>query len=314
MSRDSFLSFFLMKTGRAFLTLLLLVSLVFFTLRLAGDPAEILLEPDASQEMIDETAQKWGLDRPLMEQYLLYLRNAVAGDFGRSFHSGRDAMMVVLEHAPKTLLLGGAALALSLLIGLPLGTIAALRRGSPLDRIAMTLSVMGYAIPNFFLAVILMLIFAVQLSLLPTAGSETIWHLILPAITLGTSGAGTIARFCRSAVLETLEQPYMRAARGRGVLGSRLIIRHAFPNAAIPVVTVVGFMVGGLISGAIITETVFAWPGIGKLFVYSVGSRDIPVVQVIIFLSAASMVATNLLVDLAYGWLDPRIRLSRGRK
>ncbi|MCG8544170.1 MAG: ABC transporter permease [Alphaproteobacteria bacterium] len=314
MSRNSFLVFVLTKSVRATLTMLLLVSLVFFTLRLAGDPAEILLEPDASAEMIEEFAQKWGLDRPLWEQYSLYLRNAMAGDFGQSFHDGRDALKVVLEHAPKTLLLAGVALGLSLLIGLPLGTVAALRRDGPVDRIAMTLSVVGYAIPNFFLAVILMLIFAVQLSLLPTAGSATIWHLILPAITIGTSGAGAIARFTRSAVLETLEQPYMRAARGRGVLGARLIVRHAFPNAAIPVVTVVGFMVGGLISGAIITETVFAWPGIGRLFVYSVNSRDIPVVQVIILLSAASMVVTNLLVDMAYGWLDPRIRLHRSGK
>lgn len=311
MLRDSFLTFIFMKTARAVLTMLLLVSLVFFTLRLAGDPAEILLSPEASQEMIDDLAHKWGLDRPLWEQYSLYLRNAVVGDFGQSFHDGRDALEVVMERVPKTLLLAGAGLALALFIGLPLGTVAALRRDGPVDRVAMTMSVLGYAIPNFFLAVILMLIFGVKLSLLPTAGSETIWHLILPMITIGTSSAGAIARFTRSAILETLEQPYMRAARGRGVLGARLIVRHAFPNAAIPVVTIVGFMIGGLISGAIITETVFAWPGIGRLFVYSVGSRDIPVVQVIIFLSAASMVVTNLLVDLAYGWLDPRIRLDR---
>lgn len=306
-----YLAFVALKCGRAVLTLVVIATLTFVVLQVAGDPATVLLGPDATDEMIENFSQRVGLDRSVAAQYALYLANIARGEFGVSFLHARDALDLAIDHVPATLLLSGTALLLALAIGLPLGAYAALRHGGTGDMIAMTFAVLGYCIPNFFLAVLLMLLLSIHWPLLPTSGGDTLRHLVLPAITLGTSAAAVIARFTRSALLEVLGSRYMIAAQSRRIAPWRLLLHHGFPNAAIPIVTVVGFMVGGMISGSIIVESVFAWPGIGNLLVTSVANRDIPVVQVIVLLSGATMIATNLAIDLLYGWLDPRI--GRGR-
>jgi len=301
----------LLKTGRALLTVLLCVTFVFVVLRLSGDPAETLLPDNTPPATVDEYRARWGLDRPLPEQYVLYLAAVARGDFGRSFGDNRDALEVVLERVPATLLLGGATFLLALAIGIPLGILAAIRRNTAVDRAVMGFAVFGFSTPNFFLGILLILLFTMQLRWLPSSGSETWQHMVMPVFTLGTAAAGTLARFTRTAMLEVMGQPFLRTARGKGATEAIAIRRHALPNAAIPVVTVIGFQLGGLIGGALVTETVFAWPGVGRLLVAAVSGRDLAVVQAIVLLVAATMVTANYLVDLAYGLLDPRIRDAR---
>jgi peptide/nickel transport system permease protein len=303
--------FVLVKLVRALVTLWLVVTVVFVLLRAAGDPVLVLLPEQTNLSVIDAYRERWGLDRPLPVQYGYYLASVVHGDLGRSLRDGREAVDIVLERLPKTLELGFCALALALVLGIPAGAIAALNRGTLIDRILMLVSVLGYSLPTFFLGVLLILLFSLTLRWLPSSGTGTPLHLIMPAITLGTFIAATLARFTRSAVLDVLAQPYMRTAKAKGLARWQQIVRHAFPNAAIPVVTLLGLIVGHLVAGAVIIETVFAWPGVGRLMVTSVSSRELAVVQTIVLLVAASMVAANLAVDLLYGWLDPRLRKKR---
>lgn len=300
--------FYLVKLLRAVLTLLLVVSFVFVILRVSGDPTDILLPDDASADTIAYYRTAWGLDKPLYEQYVLYVWNVLHGDFGVSLRDNRDALQVVLERVPATLQLGLAALVFSILLGIPLGIFAALHRNSLVDRLTMSFAVLGYAMPHFFLGILFILLFTMSLQWLPSSGSATLWHMIMPVATLGMAAAGTLARFSRSAMLEVLGQSYMRTAKAKGAPHLRRIRWHAMPNAAIPIVTVLGFKIGGLISGALVTETVFAWPGIGRLLVTAVSSRDLPVVQAVVLLVGLTMVTTNLIVDFLYGWLDPRAR------
>ncbi len=304
------LRFIATKVLRAIITLWMVVTFIFIILRILGDPTDTMLPDDADAEMIEYYEKEWGLDRPLPEQYLLYFVSVFHGNLGLSFKDDRDAVEVVTERIPMTLRLGLASLIFGLCFGIPLGIYAALHRNSLADRLAMGLAVFGYAIPNFFLGILLILLFALTLGWLPSSGSATGWHMIMPVITLGTGGAGSLARFSRSAMLEVMNQSYMRTSRAKGVPRLRRIVLHAIPNAAIPVVTVLGFKIGGLISGSLITESIFAWPGVGRLLVTSVTSRDLAIVQALIMLVAFTMVAANLLIDLAYGWLDPRIRVS----
>jgi len=306
--------FFLTKLLRAVVTLWLVVTFIFVILRLSGDPTDILLPDDAPQEVVEYYRHLWGLDRPLHEQYMRYFASVIQGDFGESLRDRRDALTVVLERVPATLQLGFAALLCSILVGVPLGTYAALHRNQAADRLTIGFAVLGYAMPHFFLGILLILLFSMWLQVLPSSGSATWLHMVMPVITLGMSSAGTLARFSRSAMLEVLNQPFMRTAKAKGVPRLRRIAWHAMPNAAIPVVTVLGFKIGGLISGAVVTETVFAWPGIGRLLVTSVAQRDLAVVQTIILLVALTMVVTNLLVDILYGWIDPRVRVSNQRQ
>ncbi len=304
------LRFIATKVLRAIITLWMVVTFIFIILRVSGDPADTMLPDDADAEMIEYYEKEWGLDRPLPEQYLLYFVSVFHGNLGISFKDDRDAVEVVTERIPMTLRLGLASLIFGLCFGIPLGIYAALHRNSLADRLAMGLAVFGYAIPNFFLGILMILLFSVTLGWLPSSGSATGWHMIMPVITLGTGGAGSLARFSRSAMLEVMNQSYMRTSRAKGVPRLRRIVLHAIPNAAIPVVTVLGFKIGGLISGSLITESIFAWPGVGRLLVTSVTARDLAIVQALIMLVALTMVVANLLIDLAYGWLDPRIRVS----
>jgi len=212
---------------------------------------------------------------------------------------------------PWTVLLGLSAYAVAILVGVPAGIVAALRRGSALDRMVMGFAVFGFALPNFFLGILLILLFSLTLQWLPSSGTGSILHLLMPAATLGVYTAGTLARFTRSAMLEVLSKPYMRAAAAKGAPPLYRVLRHALPNAAIPIVTVIGLNLGALVGGAVVVETVFAWPGIGRLLVTAVTSRDLAVVQALVLLVAVTMVAANLAVDLLYGLLDPRIRTAR---
>jgi len=291
-------------------TLLVVAIAVFFMVRLSGDPVTILAGPDADPLYIERMRVRWGLDRPLYEQLLAFFGGALRGEFGYSMKIGIPASELFLERLPATLLLGFCSLALSILVGLPLGIAAALKHNSALDRFVMSLSVMAFSMPNFFLGVLFILLFSLQLRWLPSYGSGSLAHLVMPVLTLGLSSAGAIARFTRSCMLDVLNQPYMLAARARGIRPQRRTFLHALPNASIPLVTILGLRLGDLIAGAIIVETVFAWPGVGRLLAESVANRDLAVVQVIVLATAATMVLANLAVDLLYGWLDPRVRKS----
>ena len=302
----------LQKLVRALLTLWVVVTFVFFALRISGDPLLAILPPDAPAETLDFYRRAWGLDRSLWQQYLLYIANIAQGNLGQSFIEGRSVVEMVLERVPKTLALMLPAFFFTVAIGIPAGVVAALHHNTKLDRTVMTFAVLGYAVPNFFLGVLMIFLFSVTLRLLPTSGSDTIWHFFMPVATIALSWTGIYARFVRTTVLEVLQQHYIEGATAKGLPWVRIVYLHALPNAAIPVVTIAGFMIGALIGGAIVSETVFAWPGVGHLLVSSVNNRDLAVVQVIVLLIAATMVTTNLLVDLLYGWLDPRVRLAGG--
>lgn len=303
------LRYLVTKLLRAIFTLWAVVTFVFFVLRLTGDPTDQLLPDDIAPEIADYYRALWGLDRPVWEQYVRYFQAAVQGDFGVSFRNGLPAIDIIWQRVPKTLELGAATFATALLIGIPLGILAALHRDRWVDRVTMSFAVFGFSMPNFFLGILLILLFALQLRMLHSSGYGTWQHMVMPVFTLATAFAGAIARYTRSAMLEVLSQDYMRTAEAEGArLGVR-VWRHALPNAAVPIVTIVGFSLGGMIGGAVITENVFAWPGVGRLLTNSVGDRDLAVVQGIVMLVAATMVVANLLVDLAYGWLDPRVRV-----
>lgn len=300
------LIFVLRKAARAIVTVLLLVTFVFFILRVTGDPAVALVGVDVPLDALEAVRKRLGLDQPLWTQYAIYLQQLASGDFGRSFVGNRAAWEVVAERLPNTLLLMGVTAIVTLLIGIPLGIVAALRRDTWVDRVAIGVSVAGLSLPNFVVGVLLILLFGVGLMILPTTGSETAWHLVLPVMTMATGDAAVFARFSRSAMLEVLSQPYMRTASAKGRLWRDAVIWHALPNAAIPLVTVIGLYMGRIIVGAVVTENVFAWPGVGSLLVLSVENRDLAVVQTIVILVGVTMVLTNLTIDVAYRWLDPR--------
>jgi peptide/nickel transport system permease protein len=293
---------------RAVVTVLAVMTFAFVVLRMSGDPAQVLLGPDVPQNVIDDFRAAWGLDRPLAQQYLSYLGQIVSGDFGISMRDRSPAFELVMERLPATLQLTVPALLLQLCIGIPAGIYAALHRDSLIDRGVILLAVAGFTIPSFVLGLVLVLIFAVTFSMLPSGGFGSVWHGILPTITISIGGIGILARFSRSAMVEVMGQPYIRTASAKGVSWRHVISRHALPNAAVPIVTIVGFMVGSLVAGAVVTETIFSWPGIGRLLIVSVSNRDLAVVQCILLMIAAVMVVSNLIVDLLYGWLDPRLR------
>lgn len=303
--------FFLLRLGRALLTITLVVTFAFVVLRLSGDPAMLILNVDAPAEAIAAFRHAWGLDRPLWVQYLSYVGNILQGDLGQSMRDGRPAAALVWERVPATLALTVPALLIKVGVGIPAGVQAALHRGSLTDRLVMAAAVAGFTIPSFVLGLVLVLVFAVRLGWLPSGGQDGPLSAVLPVVTLGVGGAAVLARFTRSAMLEVLGQPYIRTALAKGVPWRAVVRGHALPNAAIPTVTIVGFMVGSLIAGAVVVESVFSWPGVGRLLVVAVSNRDLAVVQCILLLVAATMVGANLLVDLAYGLLDPRLRAVR---
>lgn len=305
------LSFILAKIARAFLTIIMVMTFAFVVLRLSGDPAQILLGPDAPADAVAAFRERWGLSDPIWKQYLAYLAQILQFDFGVSMRNQVPAINLVLERVPATLALTVPALILKICIGIPAGVYAALHRNSIVDRGVIMLSILGFTIPSFVLGLVLVLIFSVNLSLLPSGGQDTYWHALLPIITMSVGGIGILARFSRSAMIEVLDQPYIRTAMSKGLPWRDVVWKHALPNAAVPIVTLVGFMVGALIAGAVVVESIFAWPGVGRLIVISVANRDLAVVQALLLFIAAAMVIANLLVDFAYGLLDPRLRSQR---
>jgi peptide/nickel transport system permease protein len=305
------LRYLLLRLLRAVVTIVAVVTFAFVVLNLSGDPALTILSPEAPPEAIAAFRQAWGLDQPLWDQYARYFVNVLDGNLGTSLREARPATEIVWEHLPATLALAIPAFLIKILVGIPTGIYAALHRNSLADRLTMALSVAGYTVPSFVLGLVLVLIFAVRLGWLPSSGFESPLHLVLPAATLGLAGAAVIARFTRSAMIEVLGQPYIRAAQAKGLPWRRVVMAHALPNAAIPMITIIGLMIGGLVAGAVVIESVFSWPGIGRLLVAAVASRDLPVVQTILLLVAACMVTANFIVDLAYGWVDPRVRTAR---
>jgi peptide/nickel transport system permease protein len=302
------LSHILSRLVRAFFTLLMVMTFAFLVLRLSGDPAIILLGPDAPQDAVEAFRNRWGLNDPLWKQYLAYISQLLTLDFGVSMRDQVPALELVLSRIPATLAIAVPALLLKVAVGIPAGVYAALNRQSMADRGVITLSIFGFTMPSFVLGLILVLVFAVQLGWLPSGGQESWRSVILPVIAMGLGGAGVLARFTRSAMLEVLGQPYIRTASAKGVPWRAVVRGHALPNAAIPTVTVVGFMVGSLMAGAVVVESVFSWPGVGRLIVTAVANRDLAVVQALLLVIASSMIVANFLVDLAYGLLDPRLR------
>lgn len=284
------------------------VTLAFAALRLSGDPAATMLPGDASVEELVALRHQLGLDRPLWLQYVQFLGGALTADFGTSFRHQQPALPLVLERLPATLELAGAALALAVALALPLGILAAVYRGRLLDVLAMAFAVVGQATPYFWMGIMLILVVSVELGWLPTSGRGGLERLILPAVTLGTHFAASLARLTRTSMLEVLGQQFVTTARAKGLSEWSVVLAHALKNAAVPVVTLIGLQFGTLLGGAVVTETIFAWPGVGRLAVQSVFVRDYPVVQAGVFVLALTFVAINLLVDLLYGVLDPRIR------
>jgi peptide/nickel transport system permease protein len=283
-----------------------------------GDPALVLLGEDRSPQAIAAIHHQLGLDQPLYVQYWIWLSHLAHGDLGRSVTTHEPVTSAILDRLPATVELGLVALLWSLLVAIPLGTIAAVRRGSLTDYVATGLTVGGVSIPNFFLGIVLIFFLSVTLRIFPFGGYvpfnqdpfENLRHILLPAIALGTAGAAINMRFTRSSMIEVLNNDFIRTARAKGASWRRVVFSHALKNALIPIVTIVGLQIGGIIEGAVVTETIFTWPGVGRLAVESIFDRDYTVVQGIVLLAAFSYLFANLLVDLAYAWLDPRISYS----
>ncbi len=292
------------------LPVLLGVSVVVFAaIRLIpGDPAQLMAGQAATQEVVAEIRQSLGLDQPLPVQYLYFLRNALRGDLGRSLFNGVPVVEELGQRFPRTVRLALASMLVASLIGIPAGILAATRRQSWTDTAVMAAALVGVSMPVFWLGLNLILVFSVRLAWFPVFGHETWRHLVLPSVTLGTASAAIVARMTRSAMLEVLGQDYVRTARAKGLAERVVVNRHALRNALIPVVTILGLQLGTLLSGAVLTETVFAWPGIGRLLVEAVLARDYPVIQGTTLLIATTFVVLNVAVDVLYGLLDPRIR------
>jgi ABC-type dipeptide/oligopeptide/nickel transport system permease component len=289
--------------------LLGVATLVFSLIHLVpGDPVQTMLGESAAPQEIARVRTQLGLDRPLYVQYWLFLKGVAKGDLGVSLRTNEPVAAAIADRMPATIELAIAAMSLAIVVAIPLGIVAAVGAGTIVDYAATTLALAGISIPNFWLGPLLAIVFAVTLGWLPVSGSGTPAHLVLPAITLGAPLGAVLARMTRASVIEELRELYVLAARARGVSRARAVLHHAFRNSLIPIVTVLGLQMGAVLTGAVITETIFAWPGVGRLLIQSINFRDYPLVQGCILLIAVTYVAMNLLTDLVYGLLDPRIR------
>jgi len=304
--------YLLSRIIQAIVTLWLLTLVAFVMTRLTGNPLDVLLDARATEEDRAAVAQVLGLDRPLAVQYAIYLRDAARGDFGDSFKTRRSALSTVMERLPWTLELGTASFLVSLLIAVPIGVITAVKRETTIDMAGKVLALLGQALPTFWLGLMLILLFAVTLGWLPAGGTGGLAHLVLPSITLGWFTVAGIMRLVRSAMLDTLAEEFVVTARAKGLPELGVVWKHALRNAMIPPLTYAGVVFVALLGGAVVTETVFAWPGVGQLVIESITFRDFPVIQIIFLLFGAMYIGMNLVVDLLYAWADPRIRLAEG--
>jgi ABC-type dipeptide/oligopeptide/nickel transport system permease component len=289
--------------------LLGVATLVFALIHLVpGDPVQAMLGEGATPADVAELRTKLGLDRPLYVQYESFLVGLVHGDLGTSIRTNEPVTQAIAERVPATVELAFASMFVAVLIAIPLGVLAAAWRGTGIDYGATTLALLGISIPNFWLGPLLAIVFSIELGWLPVSGRGGLAHLVLPAITLGAPLAAVLARMTRASVVEELRELYVLAARAKGVSRTRAVLHHAFRNSLIPIVTIFGLQFGAVLTGAVITETIFAWPGVGRLLIQAIDFRDYPLVQGCILLIAFAYVGANLLTDLTYGWLDPRIR------
>jgi len=302
-------AYILSRLGQTALVVFLSLTAVFAMVRLSGDPVLLFMPMDIQAKDVNEFRQRLGFNDPLPVQYGRFLAGAVRGDFGESLRYKQDALGLVLERLPATLLLAGASLLLTVGIALPLGVLSAVRRNSVLDHVGTVATVLGQATPGFWLGLMLIFVFSVKLRWLPTGGTGSLAHLAMPAVVLAAFFAARIARLTRSAVLDALGEDYVLTARAKGLGEGRVVGKHTLRNSAIPIVTLAGLEAGQLLGGAVITETIFAWPGLGRLTVQALLNRDFPVVLAAVFLVSVMYTLINLLVDLLYGWLDPRVRL-----
>lgn len=286
------------------------VTLVFFLARLGGDPAALMLPPSATLEDIELFRREMGFDKPLGQQYLSFLSDAVKGDFGKSYRHGQPALQLVMERLPATIKLSLLSIAIALTLAMPLGILAATRRNSIWDSISLVISLFGQSFPAFWFGIMLILIFAENLRLLPASGAGDFKYLILPAITLSAQTTAIVTRLLRASLLEVLGSDYIRTARSKGLTERKILFVHALKNAAIPVITVIGLQTGSILGGAVVTETVFAYPGMGRLAIQAISNRDFAVVQAFVVVMAMIIVSINILVDLIYTVLDPRIRVN----
>ena len=289
------------------IVLVCVLTLVFVVLHLTGDPVMMMLPSNASQDEIRALTAALGLDQPLPVQYGRFLLRLARGDLGISLQHQQPAMGLVLERLPASLLLALSALLIAVVVAVPLGIVAAARRGTAIDHLAVGLAALGQSAPIFWTGLMLMLVFAVTLKVLPTTGYGTWRQLVMPALTLAAYPTAAIARLVRAGMLEVLEADYVRTARAKGLQEWRVILKHALKNAAMPVVTIIGLQFGLLLGGAIVCEMIFAWPGVGRLLIFAINNRDFPLVEAAVFVIAIVFVVANLLVDLCYGWLDPRV-------
>lgn len=296
------------RSLQAIFVILAVLVFTFVILRAIGDPARLLVSPEGSRENLEQIRHVLGLDAPLHVQFVRFMAGIVQGDFGNSFTFGRPALGLVLERVPATLLLTLVSLALAVPTGMLLGMISATKRNTVYDNVATTLAVLGRAVPNFWLSIMLIVLFGATLKWLPPSGYGTPAHIVMPAVALGAALAAMVARLTRSSLLEVMRHDYVRTARAKGLAERWVLIRHVLRNALIPITTVVGLQAGHLLGGAIITETIFAWPGVGRLLTQSIYSYDYPVVQTSVFMIAVTFVFLNLAIDLLYALIDPRIR------
>ena len=295
--------------GNALISIVGASLIIFIISRLSGDPVALMLPMDAPQSAVTALRQELGLDRPMWEQYLLFLWKAVQGVFGMSYRWQMPALSLVFERLPATIALASAAFAFSLMLAIPLGVLSAVYRGSWIDQIGRIIAMLGQAVPPFWVGLILILVFAVGLQWLPAFGAGGVQHVILPAIALGWYPVAAQTRIIRSGMLEVLDSDYIRMGRAVGTPERLLIWKYAFRNALLPLVTIMGVYFASMLSGAFVVETVFAWPGLGRTVVEAVFSRDYPVVQAGVLVTSILFVLSNFLVDLSYGLIDPRIRL-----
>jgi peptide/nickel transport system permease protein len=300
--------FIVKRLGLALISLFLLSLTIFLLMRVTGDPAVLLAEPGASQADLDAIRQQFGLDQPLYTQYVSFITHLIRGDFGQSFYYRTDVFDLYMSRLPASLLLAAAAMAFSLIVGIPTGIIAAVRVNQWWDSIGKVFALLGLSMPSFWVGLVMILFFSVYLGWLPSSGSGTVLHLIMPAIALGWVFAASHMRLTRSSMLEVLGSEYVKLARLKGLPEALVISKHAFKNALIPVLTLAGINLVIMVNVAVVVETVFAWPGVGRLLYEGIAFRDFPVVQATVLLGGVMIVVVNLLVDILYAVIDPRIR------
>ena len=299
----------LKRIFQSLLTLLVLSVLIFLVCRLTGDPVTLMLPDDASYEDIMQLRAALGLERPLPVQYWRFLKSAVQGDFGRSIKGQMPVLDLIMERFPNSIRLAMVSLVITVGIAFPLGVMAAVKKGSAIDTLANLIAVLGQSLPQFWVGIVLIQVFAVHLRWLPVAGTGSPWHYILPGFTLGWFLVAGIMRLLRSSMLDVLDSEFVKLARIKGVPGWSVVWKHALKNAIMPVLTFAAIYLAILITGAILVETVFAWPGLGQLIYQGIVYRDFPVIQAVVLLTAVIVVSVNFMVDIAYAYLDPRIRL-----